>query len=124
MSFPFFLAQTGGECLDGFVDELHACGRWRSRRIVCEDIVLDAGIEGRPGHAFLLIVERHIVGLAAPQDGVDRFIERTHAVVALGTRALEPVDGAVGPGNEAVGASGDVDDDFAFVDHSSAATQS
>jgi hypothetical protein len=61
---------------------------------------------------FFLKVERHVARLPAPQDGVDRFIKRTHAVVALGMRTIEPVDGAVGPANKAVGTGGDVDDDF------------
>ena len=62
-------------------------------------------------------VERHIACLSAPQDRVDRFIELTHAVVALRTRTVEPVDGAVGSGNKAVGAGGDVDNDLALADH-------
>ena len=61
---------------------------------------------------------------SCPTGRVDRFIERTHAVVALGTRTVEPVDGTVGPGNKAVGAGGDVDDDFSLADHSAAVTQS
>ena len=44
-------------------------------------------------------------------------IERIQAVVALGIRTVEPVDGAVGPGNKAIGAGGDADDDFALADH-------
>jgi len=39
---------------------------------------------------------------------------------ALRARTLEPVDRAVGPGKKAVGADSDVDDDFAFADHSAA----
>ncbi len=64
-----------------------------------------------------LQIERHIACLAAPEDRVDGFIERTHAVVALRTRTVEPVDGAVESANKAVGAGGDVDDDFALADH-------
>jgi hypothetical protein len=49
--------------------------------------------------------------------GPYRLIERTHAVVPLRTRTLEPVDGAVGSGNKAVGAGGEVDDDFPLASH-------
>jgi hypothetical protein len=63
-----------------------------------------------------LKLKQHIASLPAPQDRVDRFIERAHAVIALGTRTVEPVGGAVGPGNKAVGTRRDVDDDFPLVD--------
>ena len=117
MSFPFFFLQTGCERLDGFAHELHARRRRRLRETACEDIVFNSCIEGRSGHAFLLKIDRHIACLPAPQDRVDRFKEFTHAVVALRTWTVEPVDGAVGSGNKAVGADGDVDDDFALADH-------
>ena len=116
--FPLSLPQAGCERFDGFAYELHARSRWRLQETACEDIVLNLRIEGRPGHAFLLKIERHIACLPAPQDRVDRLIERTHAVVALRTRTIEPVDGAIASGNEAVGAGGDVDNDFSLVDHS------
>lgn len=116
MSFPFF-PQTGCERFDWFLHEFHARRRRRLQRIVCEDIVLNFGIEGRPGHAFFLKVECHVARPPAPQDRVDRLIKRIHAVVALRTRTVEPVDGAVGPANKAVGTGGDVDDDFSPVDH-------
>ncbi len=115
--FPLVLPQTGCERFDGFAHELHARRRWRLQESAGEDIVFNSCIEGRPVHAFLLKFERCVVCLSAPQDRVDRLIECTHAVVALRTRTVEPVDGAVGSGNKAVGAGGDVDDDFALTDH-------
>ena len=122
--FPLFLPQTGYERFDRFGHELHARGRSRWRQNACEDIVLNSCIEGRRGRVFLLRIERHIVRFSSLQDRVDRFIERTHSVVALRTRTVEPVNGAVGPGNKAVGTRGDVDDDFSLADHSAAMTQS
>jgi hypothetical protein len=58
---------------------------WRLQETACEDIVFNSCIEGRPSHAFLLKVERHIACLPAPQNHVDRFIERTHS---LGTYSI------------------------------------
>src|SRR5258708_39721670 len=95
--FPLFLPQTNCEFFYWFVYELHARRSCRLHRSACEDVVLNSWIEGRAGHASLLEVERHIACLPAPQDCVDRFIERTHAVVAFGTRTIEPVDRAIGP---------------------------
>jgi len=89
-------------------------------RVAGEDIVVDFRIEGRSGYASLLKVERQVACLPAPQDGVNRFVKRTHAIVSR-SRTVEPVEGAFGPGNEAVGAGGDVDDDFSLADHSVAA---
>jgi len=115
--FSFFRAQTGGEWLDGFVHELHAGWRGPLRRMVSENVVPDFGIEVRAGHASLLIVERHVAGFAAPQNRVNGFVEIAHAVVAFGARAVEPVNAAVGPGDETVGAGGDINDDAAVVGH-------
>jgi hypothetical protein len=124
MSFPFCSRRAGCERFDRFVHELHTRLRWRLWQAACEDIVLNSCIEGRPADAFLLEVERQIARLPAPQDRVDRFIERTHTVVALGTRAVKPIGGAVGPGNKAVGTRGDVHDDFSLVDHGEIGTRS
>src|SRR3954452_25609266 len=85
-----------------------------------EDIILDACIEGRSGRAFLLETERHIACLPAPQDRVDRLVEGSHAIVAFRTRAVEPVDRAVGPRNKSVGAGRNGNDNFSFVEHSRA----
>jgi hypothetical protein len=87
------------------------------RQTACEDVVLNFCIEGRPGYALLLKVDRHIARFPAPQNRIDRFIERTHAVVALRTRTVEPVGGSVTPGNQAVDTRGDVDNDFAPAAH-------
>ena len=68
--FPLSLSQTSCERFDGFAHEIHARGRWRLQETACEDIVFNSCIEGRPGHAFLLKVERRLVCLPAPQDWV------------------------------------------------------
>ncbi len=57
------------------------------------------------------------VGLVTPEDGVDGFEKGEIAVIVLGARTVEPGDVAVGTGDEAVGADGDVDDDFSGVLH-------
>src|SRR6266850_2204306 len=92
--FPLFCPQTGCERFDRFVHEFHARRRCRLRQTACEYIVPDSCIEGR----------------------------RSHAIVTLRTRTVEPVEGAIEPGNKAVGTHGDVDDDFSLADHSVAAT--
>src|SRR6266850_2837487 len=120
--FPLSRPQTGCERFDRFVHELHARRRCRLRQTTCEYIVPDSCIEGRRSHALLLKVERHIARLPAPQDRIDRFVKRIHAIVTLRTRTVEPVEGAIEPGNKAVGTHGDVDDDFSLADHSVAAT--
>ena len=89
----------------------------------CENVVLNSCVEGRPAHAFLLKLNRHIARLPAPQDCIDRLIERVHAVVPLRTRTVELVERAVASRNKAVCTHGDGDDDFSLVDHSAAATQ-
>jgi len=122
--FPFSRLQAGCEPFDWLVHEHYTLGRCRLHQTSCEDIVFDLCIEGCPGHAFLLKVERHIACLPAPQDRIDRFVERTHTIVALGTRPVEPVDRTVGTGDEAVGTSRDVDDDLSLVDHSGTVPQS
>jgi hypothetical protein len=50
--FSLFFPQTDCERFDWFLHEFHARRRRRLQRIVCEDIVLNFGIKGRPGHAF------------------------------------------------------------------------
>ena len=117
MSFPFLLPQTGCECFDRSVHELDACRRRRARLTARENIVLDRCIERRPGYIFLLKVDRHIVCFPAPQNGVDRFIEHTHAVGALRMRTVKPVNRAVAASNKAVGTHGDVDNDFSLAWH-------
>jgi hypothetical protein len=115
--FSFFRAQACGERFDRFVHEFHACRRGSLRRIVSENVVPDFGIEVRARHASLLIVERHVAGFAAPQNRVNGFVEIAHAVVAFGARPVEPVNAAVGTGDETVGADGDINDDAAVVGH-------
>src|SRR5207245_11356556 len=53
----------------------------------------------------------------APQDGVDGIKKRTNAVVSSRMRAVEPIETAVEPGDEAVGASRNVDNYFSFLSH-------
>src|SRR5271157_6405637 len=105
------------ERLGWLAHEFDARWRRRLRLTAGEDIVLNFGVEGRPGYAFPLKVERHVVRFPTPQDCVDRFVKRTHAVVTFRRGTVEPVDGAVEPGNKAVGTGGDVDNDFSLADH-------
>jgi hypothetical protein len=62
-----------------------------------------------PGKEDVWVMPLLLSKLTYPQYRVDRFIERTHAVVALRMRTVEPVDGAVAPANKAVGTRGDVE---------------
>ena len=117
MSFPFFFRRRFANALIGSLTNSTPAGAVDSGTLACENVILDPGIRGRPGRAFLLKVERHIVCLPAPKDRVDRFIERTHAVVPLRTRTIEPVDRAIRPANKAIGTRGDVNNDFPFVNH-------
>src|SRR5882724_11454061 len=116
--FSLFLPQTAGKRLNRLVHELYARRRRGLRRIVREDKVLNSCIEARPGHAFLLKVERHVARLPAPQDRVNRSIERIHAVVVLRAWTVEPVERAVPASNKAVGTSGDGNNNFSLADHS------
>lgn len=115
--FARLRAQALHERLDRFADELDSrldlrldCRRERFARLPREDVVLHAWTVNRK---FQSHVYRLRVGFAAPEDGVDGFEKCGHAVVALGMRAVEPVDAAVGARDEAVGADGDVDDGLA-----------
>ena len=81
MSFPLFPRETHCKRFDWFVHELHARRGCRLQHALRENIVLNSCIEARPGHAFF--VSRALCRrFSAPQDRVDRFIERTHTVVA------------------------------------------
>ena len=86
-----------------------------------KDVVLDLRAEAGGLHALLHAhLEALGVGLVAPEDGVDGFEERGHAVIALGARTVEPGDVAIGTGDVAVGAGGDGDDDFSGNFHGAA----
>jgi hypothetical protein len=61
------------------------------------------------GHAKL---RRLFIGFPPKDTGVDRPIERTHAIVMLGSRTVKPIDGAVRPRNKTIRARGDVNDKF------------
>src|SRR5262249_2808943 len=68
--------------------------------------------------AFLLVIgENPIVSFAAPQDRVNRGVERLHAVVGFAGSSVQPFDITVWPGNVAVGAGCNVDDDFSICFH-------
>src|SRR5437762_2944762 len=61
---------------------------------------------------FLMKTDGHVISLSAQQNRVDRFPEFAHAVIALWPRTIQPINRAVFPGDEPVGAGGDVHDDF------------
>ena len=91
---------------DGGVDEGDAGGRLRSG---AEDEVFGGfadGIDAAEGEGLF-------VGFAAPEDGVDGLEERGHAIGTFGVGAIEPVDGAVFAGDEAIGADGEIGDALA-----------
>jgi len=76
-------AQTVRKSLHGFRHEFHA---WRRpfRRLPREHVVRELPVEH---HAFanplFVIVEKPVVGLASPQDGVNRRVECARAVIEL-----------------------------------------
>src|SRR5439155_2043850 len=87
------------------------------RRFPGEHVVGELRVED-PAFAPLplVIVEGPIVGLASPQDGVNRGVEHAHAVIVCGS-AIQPFDIAVWPGDVTVSARRNVDDDFSLRFH-------
>jgi hypothetical protein len=110
-------AQALGEGFDGLVDEFEGW-QWGFARAAGKDVVLDFRTEAEGLHVLPHAhFEAFGVGLVAPEDGIDGFEEGGHAVIALGAGTVEPGDVAIGASDEAVGAGGDVDDDFSGVFH-------
>src|SRR4029077_19972427 len=66
---------------------------------------------------FFVIGKTPVVGLASPQDGVDRRVERALAVIDCARSAILPFDIAVWPGDVTVGARGHVDNDLSPCFH-------
>src|SRR5438105_2855029 len=110
-------AQTSGKGLYGLGHEFHAWHRspgWLPR----EHVVCELRVEESLRLASLRVVaQKPVVGLAAPQDGVDRRVELAHAVVDGVGPPIEPLDVAVGPGDVAVRARRDVGDDLSSGCH-------
>src|SRR5260370_5445432 len=113
-------AQALGKSFDGLVDKFEGWQRCLAA-LAGKDVVLDFWTEADGLKAFL---HAHLdalgVGLIAPEDGVDGFEEGEIAVIALGAGTVEPGDVAVGGGDEALGAGGDVDDNFSGILHGDA----
>src|SRR5581483_7061505 len=109
--------QAGCEVTYRFVDKFDSRGRCRFGQRARKDVIFHLRIEGGAGHAFFLELERDFEGLSSPEDGVDRVVELSHAIAAFWAGTVEPVYGAVGARDEAIGADGHFSDDFAFVGH-------
>ncbi len=106
--FAGLSAQALGESFDWLVDEFEG---WQGRlaRVAGKDAVLDCWAEAGSFHAFFHAHPEALgVGLVAPEDSVDGFEEGGIAVIALGA------------GDVAVGAGGDVDNDFSGSLHGDA----
>ena len=83
------------------------------RRLLREDVIADLCVEHPRFLAFLLVIrENPVVGFSAPHDGVDRPVERGHAVIEFAGPTIQPFDITVWPGNVAIGACRNVYDDF------------
>ncbi len=108
---PWRLSQSLDKDWQGLGHELHT-RRYRTRRLMRECVIPLLAWELGALDSPSLEVERHVVGLATPENGVDRSIELAHSVIARRSRAIEPVDSAIRPRDEAVGADGDIDDDL------------
>src|SRR4030095_12502125 len=110
----FLCTQTLGEFFDRLFHEFKTAEDflWRLAR---ERIVLNTSPHIRAGFAFFLKFQNQLVRFAPPQDRVDRFPEVAHAVIVLGTRALQPIDAAVLARDETIGADGDRNDDFSLL---------
>jgi hypothetical protein len=105
-------AQTLSEWFDRLVDEFEG-RQWRLARVAGKDVVLGFRAEAGGLHTLLHAhFETLGVGLVAPEDSVNGFEESGISVIAFGAGTVEPGDVAVGARDEAVGASGDEDDDF------------
>ena len=110
-------AQALGERFDGLIDQFEG-RQWGLTRLAGKEVVLDFRAEPEGLH---VLPHAHFealgVGFVAPEDGVNGFEEGGIAVIALGAGTVEPGDVSIGTGDVAVGARGDVDDDFAGVLH-------
>src|SRR5262249_30120641 len=101
-------AQPFGEVSDRLSNELGA-PRTGFRRPAREHIVFDARADSQilAGH-----LESHFVVLPSPQDRIDRAEERSHPVVSLRPRPIEPLDASILAGDVPVGRGRDVNDDL------------
>src|SRR6266567_1614270 len=110
-------AQTLRKCLHRLRHEFHT---WRRplRRLPGEHVVGELRVEHHAFPAlFSVIGETPIVGLASPQDGVDRRVKRGHAVIDRAWPAMEPIDIAVWPSDVAIRARRNVNDDLSLRFH-------
>jgi len=88
------------------------------RRLLREDVIADLCVEHPRFLAFLLVIrENPVVGFSAPHDGVNRPVERGHAVIEFAGPTIQPFDITVWPGNVAIGACRNVHDDFSMCFH-------
>src|SRR3974390_2618354 len=80
--FSWFCAQTLRKSFRRLRNKFYAWWRRAFRRLPRKNVVGYLGVK-HPAFAFLflVIVEKPVVGLASPQDGVDCPIELVHAVV-------------------------------------------
>jgi hypothetical protein len=84
------------------------------RRLPRKHIVFDSRADSRGLHSHL---DSFAVGLASPQDRVDRFEEFTHSLTSLGPRPIEPRDVTIRPRDVTVRARRDVHDDLPALLH-------
>src|SRR5262249_21779550 len=66
---------------------------------------------------LLAILESPVVGLSSQKDGVNSAAERAHAVIDVLRPAIQPFHIAIWPGDVAICAGGDIDDDFSTFLH-------
>src|SRR5690349_20258082 len=71
-------------------------------------VVFDFAINADSAH-----LDREIISLAPPQDGVNRARKGGHAIASLRRGAIEPIDAAIRTSDIPVGARCNVDDDLA-----------
>src|SRR5207237_10049089 len=103
--------KTLGEFRNRFLNKL-CSGDGLARRPAGENVVLNLTVGFCSGFAIGFETQRHVVGLAPPKDGVNRAIELSHAITALDLGTVQPVNRAIAPRDETVGAGGNVDDDL------------
>src|ERR1051325_3641397 len=112
--FAWHRAQLFGEISDWLIDNVKT-RRMALRWAVGEDIISDARSVRRDA-AFVHLLAGS-VGFAAPQNRVDGFEERSHAVIAGSARPVKPIDVAVSTRDVSVGSGGNVNDDLARAHH-------
>ena len=109
--------ETSRKCLHRLGHEFDApCRpfRWLPR----EHVMRELRVEHPLFLAFLLVIGKNpVVSFAAPQDRVNRGVERVHAVIEFAGSSIQPFDITVWPGDVAVGAGCNVDDDFSMCFH-------